>query len=40
MSIEQLLDHIGRALVWHDHSMRRDRPYTGQPQRRHQGDRQ
>ena len=31
MSIEQLFDKIGHDLGWHDHSMRRDRPYNGQP---------
>jgi hypothetical protein len=31
MSMEQLFDQIGHDLGWHDHSMRRDRPYNGQP---------
>ena len=31
MSVERLFDQIGHALGWHDHSMRRDRPYNGQP---------
>ena len=30
MSIEQLFDQIGHDLGWHDHNMRRDRPYNGQ----------
>lgn len=29
--LEKLFDRIGHDLGWHDHSMRRDRPYTGQP---------
>ena len=32
MSMEQLFDQIGHDLGWHDHNMRRDRPYNGQPQ--------
>lgn len=28
---EKLLDQIGHDLGWHDHNMRRDRPYNGQP---------
>lgn len=31
MSMEQLFDQIGHDLGWHDHNMRRDRPYNGQP---------
>lgn len=31
MSLERLLDQIGHELGWHDHNMRRDRPYNGQP---------
>lgn len=31
MSIEKLFDEIGHDLGWHDHNMRRDRPYNGQP---------
>lgn len=31
MSIEQLFDQIGHELGWHDHNMRRGRPYNGQP---------
>jgi intracellular sulfur oxidation DsrE/DsrF family protein len=31
MSMEQLWDQIGHDLGWHDHNMRRDRPYSGQP---------
>ena len=30
MSIERLFDQIGHELGWHDHNMRRDRPYNGQ----------
>ena len=30
MNIDRLFDQIGHDLGWHDHSMRRDRPYTGQ----------
>lgn len=29
--IEKLFDQIGHELGWHDHNMRRDRPYNGQP---------
>ena len=29
--LEKLFDQIGHDLGWHDHSMRRDRPYGGQP---------
>jgi len=29
--IEKLFDQIGHDLGWHDHNMRRDRPYNGQP---------
>lgn len=29
--LEKLFDQIGHDLGWHDHSMQRDRPYTGQP---------
>jgi len=31
VSTEQLFDQIGHDLGWHDHNMRRDRPYNGQP---------
>lgn len=31
MSIEKLFDQIGHDLGWHDHNMRPDRPYAGQP---------
>lgn len=31
MSIERLWDQVGHDLGWHDHNMRRDRPYNGQP---------
>lgn len=31
MSIDKLFDQIGHDLGWHDHNMRRDRPYNGQP---------
>ena len=31
MSFERLFDQISHDLGWHDHSMRRDRPYNGQP---------
>ncbi len=31
MDFEHLFDQIGHDLGWHDHSMRRDRPYNGQP---------
>jgi hypothetical protein len=31
MSAEHLFDQIGHDLGWHDHNMRRDRPYNGQP---------
>jgi hypothetical protein len=27
---ERLFDQIGHDLGWHDHNMRRDRPYSGQ----------
>lgn len=30
MNVERLFDQIGHDLGWHDHSMRRDRPYNGQ----------
>lgn len=30
MSIEKLFDQIAHDLGWHEHSMRRDRPYNGQ----------
>ena len=30
MSFDRLWDQIGHDLGWHDHSMRRDRPYNGQ----------
>lgn len=29
--IEQLFDQIAHDLGWHEHNMRRDRPYNGQP---------
>lgn len=29
--INALFDRIGHDLGWHDHNMRRDRPYNGQP---------
>jgi len=28
---ERLFDQIGHNLGWHDHNMKRDRPYDGQP---------
>ena len=31
MNVERLFDQIGHDLGWHDHNMRRDRPYNGQP---------
>lgn len=31
MSLEHVFDQIGHDLGWHDHNMRRDRPYDGQP---------
>lgn len=31
MSIERLWDQIEHDLGYHDHNMRRDRPYNGQP---------
>ena len=31
MNLEQLFGQIGHDLGWHDHNMRRDRPYNGQP---------
>ena len=31
MNADQLLDKIGHDLGWHDHNMRPDRPYNGQP---------
>lgn len=30
-SLDGLFDQIGHDLGWHDHNMRRDRPYVGQP---------
>ena len=30
MNIDRLFDQIGHDLGWRDHSMRRDRPYSGQ----------
>lgn len=30
-ALESLFDEIAHDLGWHDHSMRRDRPYNGQP---------
>lgn len=29
--LERVFDQIGHDLGWHDHNMRRDRPYNGQP---------
>lgn len=29
--LERAFDQIGHELGWYDHSMRRDRPYNGQP---------
>lgn len=29
--LEKLFDQIGHDLGWHDHNMRRNRPYNGQP---------
>lgn len=31
MTFERLWDQVGHDLGWHDHNMRRDRPYNGQP---------
>lgn len=31
MDAERLFDQIAHDLGWHDHNMRRDRPYNGQP---------
>lgn len=31
MSLDRLFDEIAHDLGWHDHNMRRDRPYAGQP---------
>ena len=31
MSLDRLFDQISHDLGWHDHSMRRDRSYSGQP---------
>lgn len=31
MSLDRLFDQIGHDLGWHEHNMRRDRPYNGQP---------
>lgn len=31
MNLERLFDQVGHDLGWHDHNMRRDRPYGGQP---------
>jgi hypothetical protein len=31
MSLDRLFGQIGHDLGWHDHNMRRDRPYNGQP---------
>ena len=31
MNLDRLWDQVGHDLGWHDHNMRRDRPYNGQP---------
>lgn len=31
MDLDRLHDTIAHELGWHDHNMRRDRPYNGQP---------
>jgi len=31
MSVVKIFDQIGHDLGWHDHNMRSDRPYSGQP---------
>lgn len=31
MDFERMMDQVGHDLGWHEHNMRRDRPYNGQP---------
>jgi hypothetical protein len=31
MSLDRIFDQVAHDLGWNDHSMRRDRPYNGQP---------
>ena len=31
MSFERMMDQVAHDLGWHEHNMRRDRPYNGQP---------